>query len=284
MRRRLIILGYLTIAAFLLAHLVNSWIGEALSSLPPVPPSAVASEPRVLPQADLRKMAEEILSSGFFPLPQTDPASLDQGLKPVAGASLDAARKIKLVGTVITEGIIPFAVVEDLTTKRQTLFHLLEQIPAVGQIAEIRADAILLKAGGEQEVLELNPGRAEPAATPAAAASPAATGAGALRKVVDQREVAQSMADLPKLLSEARVGPVYANGKMDGWKIEGINPKSFYERIGLRAGDVLQRVNGVEIRDPGMILSLFQQLKDEKSVSLDMLREGRKTTMLFEIR
>lgn len=120
---------------------------------------------------------------------------------------------------------------------------------------------------------------------PPAVAKPAAPSQGtALRRVLDQREVAQSMADLPKLLSEARVGPFYANGKVEGWKIEGINPKSFYDRIGLQAGDVLQRVNGVEIRDPGMVLSLFQQLKDERSVSLDLLRGGQKTTMLFEIR
>jgi general secretion pathway protein C len=105
-----------------------------------------------------------------------------------------------------------------------------------------------------------------------------------LRRVLDQGEVARSMADLPKLLSEARVGPFYANGKVEGWKVERITPQSFYDRIGLQAGDVLQRVNGVEIRDPALILSLFQLLKNERSVSLDMLRDSRKTTMLFEIR
>lgn len=284
MRRRLILIGFLTAAAFLMAHLANSLVGEALTPIPAAPPVPAGPAPGPPAQADLRKMAEEILASGVFLLPKSGGATLDPSQAPVA-AALDAARKIKLVGTVMTEGIIPFAVVEELASKRQTLYHLHEEVPNVGRIAEVRPDAILLQQGALQELLELNPGRSEHPAPPAAKPGPAGGGGGAtLKRVVDQREVAQSMADLPKLLSEARVGPVYTEGKMEGWKIEAINPKSFYERIGLQAGDVLQRVNGVEIRDPGMILSLFQQLKDEKSVSLDMLRDGRKTTMHFEIR
>lgn len=284
MRRRLLLLGFLTAAAFLMAHLANSLVGEALTPIPPAPPVAAGPAPGLPAQADLRKMAEEVLSSGLFLLPKSGGAAADPAQAPAA--ALDAARKIKLVGTVMTEGIIPFAVVEELGSKRQTLYHLHEEVPNVGRIAEVRADAILLQQGALQELLELNPGQSElPVAAPAAKPGAPAPGGGAtLKRVVDQREVAQNMADLPKLLSEARVGPVYTEGKMDGWKIEAINPKSFYERIGLQAGDVLQRVNGVEIRDPGMILSLFQQLKDEKSVSLDMLRDGRKTTMQFEIR
>lgn len=294
MRKRLLLLGYLTIVAFLLAHLINTWMAEAISGLPSAMSSArIKTQAVTGPQDNLPKMAEEILASGLFPAakmeaPATDLASggVTGNLRPAIGG-LDAAKKVKLVGTVVTEGIIPFAVIEDLATKRQTLYHLSENVPNVGAIVEVRPDAVMLKQGAVKELLELNPSQAAPAAVakttaPAAPTNPAK--GSSLRKVLDQREVAQSMADLPKLLSEARVGPFYANGKVEGWKIEGITPKSFYERIGLQAGDVLQRVNGVEIRDPGMVLSLFQQLKDEKSVSLDMLREGQKTTMNYEIR
>jgi general secretion pathway protein C len=63
-----------------------------------------------------------------------------------------------------------------------------------------------------------------------------------------------------------------------------IAPSSFYEKIGLHYGDVLKQVNGVEIKDPGTMLSLFQQLRNEKSVKLDVLRNNQRTTMLFEIR
>jgi general secretion pathway protein C len=289
MRRHIILLGYLTFAAFLLAHLINTLLAEAISSQPTALPgkrTPVALAP--IPQADHSKMAEEILSSGLF---GPGPAAVDSSSPgaPAAGGKaiergLDAAKKIKLSGIVMTEGLIPFAVIEDLATKRQTLYRLFETIPDVGSIAQIRADAILLEQDGIHELLELNPGRADPAPAAKTAMANAPGTPRSLHRVLDQREVARSMADLPKLLSQARVGPVYAHGKVEGWKVEGITPQSFYDRIGLQAGDVLQRVNGVEIRDPAMILGLLQLLKNERSVSLDMLRDSRKTTMLFEIR
>jgi general secretion pathway protein C len=47
---------------------------------------------------------------------------------------------------------------------------------------------------------------------------------------------------------------------------------------------VLQRVNGVDVRDPSTMLSLFQQLKNERTVKVDMVRNNQKTTMTFELR
>ncbi|MEP6600554.1 MAG: hypothetical protein ABJB49_01935, partial [Nitrospirota bacterium] len=120
------------------------------------------------------------------------------------------------------------------------------------------------------------------------AAGPAAGAAGAseasFHRVLERREVAQSMADLPQLLSQARASAFYVNGKQEGWRIEGLAPQSFYEKIGLKNGDVLQRLNGAELRDPGMLLTFLQQLKEERTATLDVLREDRKTTLMYEIR
>ena len=78
--------------------------------------------------------------------------------------------------------------------------------------------------------------------------------------------------------------PVLANGAINGFRLDYIAPTSFYEKIGLRYGDILKQVNGVEIKDPGTMLSLFQQLRNEKSVKLDILRNNQRTTMMFDIR
>jgi general secretion pathway protein C len=63
-----------------------------------------------------------------------------------------------------------------------------------------------------------------------------------------------------------------------------VAPASFYEKIGLRYGDVLKQVNGVEIKDPGTMMALFQQLRNEQSVKLNVLRNNQPTTMTFDIR
>ena len=92
------------------------------------------------------------------------------------------------------------------------------------------------------------------------------------------------MDDLPKLLSQARAVPNLVNGAMNGFRLDYIAPSSFYEKIGLKYGDILQQVNGVDIRDPSTILTLFQQLRNERTVKLDVLRNNQRTTMNFEIR
>jgi general secretion pathway protein C len=102
--------------------------------------------------------------------------------------------------------------------------------------------------------------------------------------VLDRRDVEQAMGDLPKLLSQARAVPYMVNGSMNGFRLDSIAPASFYEKIGLKQGDVLQQVNGVDIRDPGTMLTLFQQLRNEKTVRLDVLRSNQRTAMTFDIR
>ncbi len=289
---RLVLLGYLTVGAFLVAHMANSLVADALIGPPDAPQAASPSRDITPTPANLTKLSEDVLAGSLFLVAPTEPsattASLSGGLPSKGTGLLDAARKVKLMGTVVTEGLLPFAVIEDLATKRQSLFHLNDHVPSVGIIAAINPDSVTFQLGDIRETLDLNGppdgALAAKAAPGTAAPPPQPTLAGPLKWTLDQREVAQNMADLPKLLSQARVGPVYADGKIDGWKVEGITPKSFFDKIGLKAGDVLQRVNGVEIRDPGMILSLFQQLKDERAVTLDMQRNGQKTTFQYEIR
>jgi hypothetical protein len=71
------------------------------------------------------------------------------------------------------------AVVEEIGTKKQTLYRLHDEIANVGRIAQIRKDAILIRQGAQHELLELEyavsvvPTNAQMVTTPAAvSASP----------------------------------------------------------------------------------------------------------------
>jgi general secretion pathway protein C len=201
---------------------------------------------------------------------------------------LNLASKLTLLGVVIGDRGGVSVIVEELTSKRQIFFRLHDQIPDVGEIIEIRRDGMVVRQGDQQEFLALAASLIEKPAPPPSpvvpdkAAAPVAKSP--LRTVLDRREVEQAMGDLPKLLTQARAVPFLVNGAINGFRLDYIAPSSFYEKIGLKYGDVLQQVNGVEIRDPGTMLSLFQQLKNEKTVKLDVLRNNQRTAMTFEIR
>jgi general secretion pathway protein C len=197
-------------------------------------------------------------------------------------ASIGAAAKIRLIGVVFGSERGVFAIVEELVSKKQALYRLHEQIPDIGVVSDIRRDGMIVRLGTLEELLEL---AAIEKPVPATVAGMPAQAAGApLHRVVDRREVEQAMSDLPKLLTQARAVPNMVNGSLNGFRIDYIAPASFYEKIGIQSGDVLQRVNGVDIRDPGTMFSLFQQLKNERTVKLDMVRNNQRSTMTYELR
>lgn len=289
--RRSIIFAYILCGTFLVAHIINAVIAEALS----VPSGAVrpllGSDREAEVRASVPAMIEHIRKSGVFPLPP-DPVSFNTAGGASASlpprAPLNLASKLKLLGVVMGDREGVSAIVEELSSKRQLFFRLHDQIPDIGEISEIRRDGMVVRQGDQQELLELAASQIEkplsaPAPAPAASAVTPAS-ATPTRTVLDRRVVEQAMDDLPKLLSQARAVPYLVNGAMNGFRLDYIAPSSFYEKIGLKHGDILQQVNGVDIRDPSTILTLFQQLRNERAVKLDVLRNNQRTTMNYEIR
>ena len=285
--RRVIIFTYVMCATFLVAHIINAVIAEALSVPVGLVRPSSASDREADVRASVPAMVERVRTSGLFPLPP-DPLGMSTAGSgaPPSLAPLNLASKLKLLGVVIGDHEGVSAIVEELSSKRQLFFRLHDQIPNVGEISEIRRDGMVVRQGDQQELLELAASQIEkpPSApvTAGAAVAPAPGSPG--RTVLDRRDVDQAMGDLPKLLSQARAVPYLVNGAMNGFRLDFIAPSSFYEKIGLKYGDVLQQVNGVDIRDPGTMLTLFQQLRNEKTVKLDVLRNNQRTAMMFDIR
>ena len=285
--RRGIIFAYVMCATFLVAHIINAVIAEALSVPSGLVRPSPGSDREAKVSATLPVLVERIRTSGLFPLP-LDPLGIstaESGAAP-SRAPLNLASKLKLLGVVIGEHEGVSAIVEELSSKRQLFFRLHDQIPDVGEISEIRQDGMVVRQGNQQELLELSTSQIEKPPSAPVTAGPAVVPVpgNPVRTVLDRRDVEQAMGDLPKLLSQARAVPYLVNGAMNGFRLDFIAPSSFYEKIGLKYGDVLQQVNGVDIRDPGTMLTLFQQLRNEKTVKLDVLRNNQRTAMMFDIR
>jgi general secretion pathway protein C len=47
---------------------------------------------------------------------------------------------------------------------------------------------------------------------------------------------------------------------------------------------MIQRINGMDVKDPGKLWTLFQQLRDERTVKVDLVRSNQPTTLTYEIR
>ncbi len=285
--RRAIIFAYVLCATFLVAHIINGVIAEALSVPTGLVLPSTTSEQATEASASVPSLVEHIRASGLFPLP-ADPLGMSAtgSVSLPSRAPLNLASKIALLGVVMGDLGGISVIVEELSSKRQLFFRLHDQIPDVGEISEIRRDGMVVRLGDQQEFLGLVASQIEKPPSAPVSAGPAVVPVpgSPIRKVLDRREVEQAMGDLPKLLTQARAVPYLVNGAINGFRLDFIAPSSFYEKIGLKYGDVLQQVNGVEIRDPGTMLTLFQQLRNEKTVKLDVLRNNQRTAMTYDIR
>lgn len=289
----------MVIGGLFIAHSINAFVADALYVLPQAPVGADAGGPvgsPTLTSYSPTQAVEQIRSSGLFVLPPTTendnvngPSSGRRGTPgKVVRASLGLAEKLRLIGVVMGDERGVFAIIEDLASKQQSLYHVQDSVLDLGEVSEIRRNGVVIRQGNVEELLQL--AHAETSSdTPDPAGAPptprkASTSNSPLRKVVDRREVEQAMNDLPKLLSQARAVPNMANGAVNGYRLDYIAPASFYEKIGVQTGDVLQRVNGVDIRDPSTMLSLLQQLKNEQIVKLDVVRNNQRSTITYELR
>lgn len=288
--RRISILVCVAVSGFLIAHSINAFIADALYLAPENSAQSSGTGPALPVSFAPTRYADDIRSSGLFLLPATPQEVRSQGepAGTAVRASLGAAAQIRLIGIVMGDKRGVFAIVEEQASKKQALYRLHEQIPGLGEVADIQRDGMLIRQGNLEEWLEL--GLTERPAIPGNNAtvspstpSPQVPGA-PLRKVIDRREVELAMNDLPKLMTQARAMPHMVNGAVNGFRIDYMAPASFYEKIGIQTGDILQRVNGVDIRDPGTMLNLLQQLKSERVVKLDMVRNNQPSTVTYELR
>lgn len=101
--------------------------------------------------------------------------------------------------------------------------------------------------------------------------------------VVDQKEVDDALQNLDKLYNEIRIVPNFKDGRSAGMKVLSVKPGSIVGKLGIRRGDVLEKVNGRDL-DIKSGMDLFNQMKDMKSFSLDVERGGKNQILEYEIR
>jgi general secretion pathway protein C len=282
----------LTAGAYVAADLVNLLVARQLEASIRVDDRAPGAAPRAVSRVLPDPVAyARILEGNLF-----NPALRGPALSPVVDAPPPTAPldvQMTLIGTGEGEDAPSFAVIEDRITREQRVYRVGDVVKDGVVLAKVERNQIVLRLGAQQQVLTLYTDGTEDVASGAGA--PRAPGdvaavTGGVRQVqtnrwvLDKQEVSAALENLPQLLTKARVIPNFSDGKPDGFKIFSIAPDSLYAKIGLQNGDVLQQINGVEIKDPENFMRVFQQLKDETNIALDFVRNNRRESFAYEIR
>jgi general secretion pathway protein C len=200
---------------------------------------------------------------------------------------------LRLLGTAIREHERAFAIIEDQRTRAQGLYREGETISSGITLVQVGWDHVIIERNSQRETLTLptdSPTVPAPSVVTLATASSTRQEQDGIRQVtqdsfqVDRREVDRALANLNDLFTQVRAIPYTANnGVTQGFRLSSIKPQSLIDRLGLKNGDILQRVNGVEVSDPSTAFSLLQDLQGQSQLRVDVLRNQQPVTLSYEI-
>jgi len=100
--------------------------------------------------------------------------------------------------------------------------------------------------------------------------------------IISRSEIDSALTDLDKLYTQIRAVPHFKDGRPNGLKLLSVRGGSIFSKLGLKRGDILQKINGMDL-DIKKGLEIFNQLKTESNITIEIERRGRSETLEYEI-
>lgn len=198
---------------------------------------------------------------------------------------------VQLLGTFVA---VPeeysWAIIEDKKAKNTDVYSIGDKLVGTATILKINRNEVILDNNGKTEVIYVFEDQEKEKPKVDEGAKPTDGAEMEVAKVdEDTYEIAREVFDglqdnMTQLMTQARIVPYFQKGKINGYKIFAIKKDSFYQNLGLKNGDIIQRVNGMDISSPEKALQMMQQLKSETSFMIDLTRKGQQRTFTYSVR
>jgi len=299
----LLYLLLVTVAAALAAGIVNAYISAQLAApLQPAQTQASRTSGPLAQQAPLTHYEVINKRNIFNATPPSDTPEPPRAVEPAPPPPAVPATPLplKLVGIMAgTKARVPrFAIIESTgNPPGQAVYQVGDSVQQVF-IVDILPGCVVLDRGGEQQKLCFEKdagtapvsGAAPRAAVPLPAPRPGDAGGADIVRVdpgtwqVRREKLLENFANVGSLSSQATVTPYFVQGQQLGFRLSQIRAGGVLQQMGLQEGDVLQKVNGLDIYTPQEALQAYQQLQTESTVRLSILRNNSPTTLTYEIR
>jgi general secretion pathway protein C len=296
MRKRIFLIKdllFLTGLAFLCAKIAQAVILSQVLGYTPtltekVQPQDDAQQEATLPLRAYEAISlENIFNSKSGKDDESKAVAQEETEQPMEETELN----VLLLGTAIGPPADTFAVIEDRITREQDLYQVGDMVQEEARIVKVSRCRVVLNRDGTKEALEcIEPDERHPRQSRRMARRTQQNPESGIRKVsrnrywIDQERVESALANVNKLMTQARVVPSLRGGKNQGWKLFAIRPKSIFKQIGLKSGDVIQSINGRDLLTPSEALEVFRELREATHFEVELMRKGRTRTLNYEIR
>lgn len=267
------------------------FVSAAFETSPVVTVSAGAAQPsdamRFKPFGEYQKIVQRNLFGDAAlkkaPAGRPAPPAVSVAELPKANPALN----LQLFGTVVNaDPQKSVAFVLDKGANNDGTYHVGDNIKTV-QVRKIERFFIIVNSSGQDQVLWMDiaqpdAGLPKEAAPGAADPAPAAPPPGK-RTAIGRGEIKASMSNLDKVMKEARFTPVTSDGKPAGYRVSAIKPDSIYSKLQLQNGDVIVNVNSQPVNNPSGLMAMYQNLSEQKSMSIEIQRDGQRQTLTVDL-
>lgn len=173
--------------------------------------------------------------------------------------------------------------------QEEKVYGVGDSVPGGAKILRIEPRRVILRRNGVTESLKLQVKKLEGRSSGLSAGARDKAGAGIRqvakhRREVSRQTVQEQLENLPQLLQQAKAVPYSRNGRKAGFRIVNIQQGSVFQELGLEEGDVIQGVNGKDIRTPSQALKAYRELKNASSFRVRLLREGQQVNMNYAVK
>ncbi|MBI5194969.1 MAG: hypothetical protein HZA10_01460 [Nitrospirae bacterium] len=190
-----------------------------------------------------------------------------------------------LVGTVAGPKNLSYAIFEDKSQSRsagQEVFAYGKNVYNYGILSRIEKGWVELKQGANTYKIPVTEIRITEMESKAPGVF--AQKVGEKEYILDQKRIQEALNTPEQILTDARLLPNLHDGRQEGFTLSEVKTGGMYDSLGLRNGDVLLRVNRLEISSPDAAMQAMSALKGMDRVNLDVIRNGSRMTMTYQVK
>jgi type II secretion system protein C len=292
MVKKLFLLGYVLIGVFVLfqaSRLVATVIEKRLSVYD-LDTSIERKRNDISRFSPVVGYDESLLISPLFSVYEAVPEGEVKEENAVSSSPI--LRKYELNGVILLGGKRSMALIRTAGQRASEIYRKGDRLDNL-EIVKIERDRIYLSDGRTTLVLPMylkyenrtaSAGRAErPVQQPSSDAR--FSSAKQIKKVLSRSDVESKVFQrVNEILTQIAIAPYMKDGQMEGLRLARVPRENIVYELGGRSGDIVRRVNGHELNQIEQMYKLWDNIKDDAFITVDLERNNQIFSFNFEIR
>ena len=231
-----------------------------------------------------------ILLSPLFSIYENVPdASSENGEVAITGSPL--LKKFELTGVILLGRDNPIAFIRRAGERQSKVYHIGDKLDSA-EITKIERDRVYVNDGVKTVVIPMYYKYMEKSLVKNDTPRPTRDDSEdkyaptkQVKKVMSRSEVENKVFQkVNQILTQVAISPYMVNGQMEGLRLMRVPNDNIVFELGGRSGDIVRRVNGHEVNQIEQMYKLWENIKDDSFISVDLERNNQIFNYSFEIR